>query len=115
MGLDTFCPNCHASNPSDSKFCKECGTQLMASEGQDASFTKTLLGALKQGGGGQKALGRHATAALLNAAHPEVSFAYTEAQVISIVQGAYFTGEYESAKNSLEWENEMGCPLGKKK
>ncbi|MFB0564676.1 MAG: zinc ribbon domain-containing protein [Candidatus Aminicenantaceae bacterium] len=23
------CPKCHFDNPSDSKFCKECGTQLL--------------------------------------------------------------------------------------
>ncbi|NIO48496.1 MAG: zinc-ribbon domain-containing protein [Candidatus Aminicenantes bacterium] len=27
------CPKCHFDNPSDSKFCKECGTQLIPKEG----------------------------------------------------------------------------------
>jgi len=82
-----------------------------ATFGVDASFTKTLLGALQQGGGGEKALGRHATAALLNAASGDVSYAYTTAQVIALVQGAYATGDFEGVKNQLAAENEMGCPL----
>ena len=36
------CPKCHFDNPSDSKFCKECGTQVISSEEIPASPTKTL-------------------------------------------------------------------------
>jgi len=36
------CPKCRADNPSDSKFCKECGIQLSASDGMPRSSTKTL-------------------------------------------------------------------------
>jgi serine/threonine protein kinase/tetratricopeptide (TPR) repeat protein len=36
------CPECHFNNPSDSKFCKECGTQLIRSEQASISPTKTL-------------------------------------------------------------------------
>lgn len=79
--------------------------------GVDASFDKTLLGALKQGGGGEKALGRHAVAALLNAASGDVSYAFTTSEVITLVQNAYATGDFEGAKNALEAENEQGCPL----
>lgn len=39
--MATHCPNCHAGNPSDSKFCKECGTQLPVSM-DIPSHTKTL-------------------------------------------------------------------------
>jgi hypothetical protein len=79
--------------------------------GVNASFNKTILGALTQGGGGEKALGRHAVAALLNAANPDVSYAFTEAEVIAMVQKAYATGDFEGTKNALEAENEQGCPL----
>jgi hypothetical protein len=79
--------------------------------GVNASFDETLLGALQQGGGGEKALGRHAVAALLNAANSNVSYAFTEAQVISLVQNAYATGDFEGAKNPLEAQNEQGCLL----
>jgi hypothetical protein len=63
----------------------------------------TLLAALKQGGGGYKALGRHAVAALLSAAHPDVNYGLTEAEVIAAVQAG--------DKDTLEMYNEMGCPL----
>jgi hypothetical protein len=79
--------------------------------GVDASFTKTLLGALEQGGGGEKALGRHAVAALLNATSPDVAYPITEAQVIAIVKSAYETGKFELAKRGLEKLNQLGCPL----
>ncbi len=79
--------------------------------GVDASFTKTLLGALGQGGGGQKALGRHATAALLNAANPDVDYLYTTAEIIAMVQSAYASGDFEGVKNQFEFQNELGCPI----
>lgn len=73
----------------------------------------TLLEAMWRGGGGYKALGRHAVAGLLNASSPDVDYAYTEAQVILIVQGAFATGDYEGAKDMLEAENGdmTPCPL----
>jgi hypothetical protein len=79
--------------------------------GVDASFTTTLLGALQQGGGGEKALGRHAVAALLNSASGGVDFEFSTAEVIALVQQAYLTGDFEGVKNMLEDENERGCPL----
>ncbi len=79
--------------------------------GVDASFDKDLLGALQQGGGGEKALGRHAVAALLNSASGGVSYDYSTAEVIALVQGAYASGDFEGAKNLLEAANESGCPL----
>jgi hypothetical protein len=75
-------------------------------------YDKTLLEALKTGGGQEKALGRHAVAGLLNAANPDVSYAFTEAQIIALVQEAWATGDFESAKNLLSFENEQGCPIG---
>jgi predicted ATPase/tRNA A-37 threonylcarbamoyl transferase component Bud32 len=39
--MATQCPNCYSGNPSDSKFCKECGTQLPVSM-DFPSHTKTL-------------------------------------------------------------------------
>ncbi len=79
--------------------------------GVDASFNKDLVGALSQGGGGEKALGRHAVAALLNAVNPNVSYAYTPANVIAMVQSAYATGNFEGIKNLFAAQNETGCPL----
>ncbi len=34
------CPKCQFDNPSNSKFCKKCGTQLLAVE--EVSVTKAL-------------------------------------------------------------------------
>jgi len=39
--MATHCPNCNSGNPTDSKFCKECGTQLPVSM-DIPSHTKTL-------------------------------------------------------------------------
>jgi serine/threonine protein kinase/Tfp pilus assembly protein PilF len=41
MPVATKCPKCRFDNPSDSKFCKECGTQLISS-GKIPSRTETL-------------------------------------------------------------------------
>ena len=65
-----------------------------------------------QGGGGEKALGRHAVAALLNAATGGVDYAFAEADVIAMVQNAYATGDFNGIKDLLQAENERGCPLG---
>jgi len=36
------CPKCKNENPSSSKFCKECGTQLIETTEPDVSLTKTI-------------------------------------------------------------------------
>lgn len=70
-----------------------------------------MLEALKQGGGGINALGRHAVAALLNAASPDVSYDRTTMQVKMIFNNALADGNVEEVKNILEGFNEQGCPL----
>jgi len=75
---------------------------------------KTLLQVLSTGGGGEKALGRHAVAALLNAAHPDVEYGLTEAQVLIVVSDALNGGDddvIEDLKNLLDDLNNAGCPL----
>ncbi|HEX7123865.1 MAG TPA: hypothetical protein VF178_15920 [Gemmatimonadaceae bacterium] len=70
----------------------------------------TLLDALKQGGGGIKALGRHAVAGLLSATAG--FYPMTEAEVIAAVQAALAAGgDIEGTKNTFEHNNELGCPL----
>jgi hypothetical protein len=71
----------------------------------------TLEDAVNRRGGGVNALARHAVAALLNAAHPDVDSAFTTAEVIDIVQDAEASGDFEAAKDMLAAENERGCPL----
>jgi hypothetical protein len=70
-----------------------------------------LTRALRLGGGGVRALMRHASAAYLNAMSPDVDYFFTPDEVIQIVQWAFATRRFEAAKNRLEAENERGCPL----
>lgn len=82
-------------------------------------YDVTLLKALKTGGGQERALGRHAVAALLNATsnldeeNGTVSYPYSNLDVIALVQEAWDTGEFDMIKDMLEEQNEMGCPLGR--
>lgn len=63
----------------------------------------TLLMAINQGGGALDRLARHGTAALLSAAHPDVDYPYSVAQVIAFVQGGF--------ADPLAQANELGCPI----
>jgi hypothetical protein len=86
---------------------------LFNSHFENAFPGKTLLDVLKQGGGGLKALGRHTVAALLNAASPNVDYAFSPATVIASFN-AVFPGsndDYETLKDEFEKQNERGCPL----
>jgi hypothetical protein len=71
-----------------------------------------LARALRLGGGGERALLRHASAAFLNAASDGVGYPYTVDEVRNLVRRAYRTGEFEAVKNILEAANEdYPCPL----
>jgi len=72
--------------------------------------TPTLLQALQAQGGAQNALARHSVAALLNA-ETSVSFLFSSAQVIALVQDAFLNPPFETNKNLLADQNEQGCPL----
>lgn len=80
----------------------------------DAFIPDKALGqAVELGGGGVNALARHAVAALLNAAHPDVAYPYDEDQVKALVQAALAEGgDIEGTKNELDRANNLGCPLG---
>lgn len=72
--------------------------------------TFTLEDALSQGGGGFKALGRQAVAALLSA--KSGFYPLTVAQVIAKVQAAYANASIiDSTQNELAADNNLGCPL----
>ena len=71
----------------------------------------TLLDAAKLGGGGFKALARHAVAALLNSSHGDVSYGLSTDQVIEMVQQAVKSGDPELNKNAFEALNELGCGI----
>ncbi len=66
----------------------------------------TLMAALNSGGGGVMALLRHATAGLLNAAHPDSVYWYNSpGDVIAAVQAAYASGDFEDSKDLFEYFN----------
>src|SRR5262249_52247359 len=72
----------------------------------------TLLSALQRGGGGLINLARQGVAALLNAAHPRISFAFTVPQVIALVRAGYQDASLvESTATLLENENVRGADL----
>jgi len=82
---------------------------------QDVFKDLTLQDALMQGGGCEKALGRHGVAALLNAEMLEGSFGLTTGQVISMVNAGLSSGDcptIEGIKDTLEVHNEASCPFG---
>ena len=63
----------------------------------------TLGDAIKLKGGGVKKLGRHGTAALISALHPDVGYPFTGLEVIALVQAGN--------AHALATANELGCPL----
>jgi hypothetical protein len=79
--------------------------------GVDYDSSLTLLGALGKGGGGYEALGRHAVAALLNAAHPLVNYEMTTSQIVAAVQATFASGDPEPLKNELDELNNAGCSI----
>lgn len=85
---------------------------LFSSVFENAFPGKTFHQVLNLTGGGLKALGRHAVAALLNSVNPEVDYAFSEAEVIQMFNDVYPGGDYETLKNKFEFYNESFCPLG---
>jgi hypothetical protein len=71
----------------------------------------SLLEGLQDGGGGLTALVRQAIAALLNAAHEDLDYAYAPDEVLSLFEAAVTTGSYDSVKDMFEAANEAECPL----
>ena len=80
----------------------------------------TLRAALDWGGGEtladkKRLLLHHAVAALLNAAHPDVDYGMTTAQIIADVNAALASNDtttIENLKNRLDTLNNAGCPIG---
>ncbi len=115
--------------------CDGCGTQGLTpgywknhveawvgyapDQGFDAVFGTnalpgvTLLEALNLKGGGLNALARHAVAALLNTAHPEIEYACaTSGALIADVVAAIDGGDeaIEALKDQLDEYNNAGVP-----
>jgi len=78
----------------------------------DAYRSRTFLQVLDLRGGGKNALGRHTVAALLNAAHPNVAYDLTVAEVVAMFNDVIQNnGDVTALKNLFESYNEQGCPL----
>lgn len=71
----------------------------------------SLLEALMMKGGHFNALTRHSAAAIQNAEHSGVDYPLTVADIIALVNDAYSSGDWESAKNTLNDYNELGGDL----
>ncbi len=67
------------------------------------SCSKRTEQAVNAKGGGVKKLARHGTAALLSAAHPDVAYPMSVAEVIAAVQAG--------DAGTLAANNELGCPI----
>jgi len=72
---------------------------------------KTLLQALNSSGNGKSNLGRYATAALLNSAHPFVDFDLNKDEVIGIVMDSIKSKNIAMTNDFLETFNDQYCPL----
>ena len=66
--------------------------------------------AIQAKGGGENALLRHSTAALLNAIST-LDFGYSVANVINLTKLAFDTGDYEPIKDDFDERNNLGCRL----
>jgi hypothetical protein len=87
------------------------GNDFDTTFGVDAfSSDITMFEAARLEGGKLNALGRHATAAYLNALSPVVNFDLTPNEVIAAFQAAVASGDYETTKDMFEAFNELGCP-----
>lgn len=74
----------------------------------------TLLAGLQLGGGGANALTRHAIAAVLSAAHPDIDYPLTVDEIVDMVNAAYASGDadtIESLKDTLDAFNNLGCTI----
>jgi hypothetical protein len=83
-------------------------TITVRARGRNTITNPTLLEALNANGGGINALARHAVAALLNAAHPDINYPADVAYVIAATQAAIDSGDYEAQKDEFEMWNELG-------
>lgn len=77
----------------------------------NAGFPVRLITGAWMKGGHYKALTRHSVAALLNASHPDIDYDLTTDEVIALVQQAFATRDWETAKDRLAQLNQQGCPL----
>jgi hypothetical protein len=90
------------------------GSDARVKRGRNEHDVATQLDALDANQGGLAALTRHAMAALLNAASPDVAYQFTESQVIQMYNDAVAGSlDVETTKNAFDAANNGpgGCPL----
>jgi len=84
-------------------------------QGKTTYTNPTLLEALDANGGGINALARHAVAALLNIANPDIGYGIgSTAALITMVHDAIISGDeaqIEALHMLLAEYNEAGCPI----
>ncbi|MFQ5530637.1 MAG: hypothetical protein ACE5FP_09885, partial [Gemmatimonadota bacterium] len=94
-------------------FCDSDSANLRRPEDTGTDICSiTLLEALGLRGGGINALGRHASAAWLNAGST-VEFKYLQSEVETMVEAALASETYGPTKDALAEANEAGCPLAR--
>jgi len=114
MGILQGCSDGYWKTHTDSWAATEFDTDDLFDNvfGRNAFPELTLLDVLNTGGGGLDALGRQTVGALLNSAHPSVNYPLTTAEVITLFQTAFDSGNYEAQKNAFEAFNKnLPCPL----
>jgi hypothetical protein len=82
----------------------------LASVGFNVAPSLTFQQALELTGGGLNALLRHAAAAYLNAASPDVDYPRTTTQVVTATNSAIASGNYETTKNQFDAFNNLNAP-----
>ena len=101
-------------------------SQLVDDPDDPGSDVITLLDAIWAQGGNENKMGRHATASLLNAANPDVTFdpVLTELEIKRLVQIVYGTisddgivsqGDFNQIGDIFATSNDLGddtCPVG---
>jgi len=87
-------------------------------QGKSTYPAPTLLEALDANGGGLNALARHAVAALLNIANPNIGYGIgSEVALITMVHDAIVSGDeaqIEALHMMLADYNEAGCPINQR-
>jgi hypothetical protein len=90
------------------------GSRAKVKRGRTVNDVSTQLNALEANQGDLAALTRHAMAALLNAASPDVDYQYNQAEIITWYNEAVAgTRDVETLKDDLDfWNNGSdGCPI----
>jgi uncharacterized repeat protein (TIGR01451 family) len=100
--------------PGDSFECVFGVDVTLRGKGKDTYPAPTLLQALNANGGGINALARHAVAALLNIANPDIAYGIgSTGALITMVHDAIVSGEdaIDALHILLADYNEAGCPI----